>query len=98
MEDDKKNNEFEVKLGLERNSLVDSPNKLVRRSSMKHHRSSIKEPGMGVKFPTDKTTLKRKITWTSEVDEEEDPKTPDSKYRDSKTFYSDSSVNKNIKI
>jgi hypothetical protein len=94
MEDDK--NGF--KLGSERTSITpDSPNKLTRRSSMKHHRSSIKEPGM-VKFPGDKTTLKRKITWTSEVDEEEDPKTPDSKYRDSKTFYSDTSVKIDINL
>lgn len=64
---------------------------LQRRSSMKQkpggNRCSMKEPGTGVKFPTDKT-FKRKITWTSEVDEEE-TKTPDKKYRDSKTFYSD---------
>jgi len=85
------NNESE-KLGLQREPSCESP-MLQRRSSMKMHRSSIKEPSFGVKFPPNKTGLKRKITWTSEVDEEE-AKTPDKKYRDSKTFYSDSSVNK----
>lgn len=95
MEDNNNINENEsVKLGLERsNSLTpDSPNKLQRRSSMKHHRSSIKEPSFGVNFGKEKNSLKRKITWTSEISEEEYPESPASKYRDSKTFYSDTSV------
>lgn len=98
MEDDKKikidnipNTEETQNLGLPREGSFG----FQRRSSMKHHRSSIKgnqsETNSGrtseVKFSPDKT-FKRKITWKSDENEGE-AKTPDTKYRDSKTFYSD---------
>ena len=81
MEDDKNINE-EIKLGHRESS--EAPMLLQRRSSMKQHRSSIKDSG--VKF-NQKNAPKRKITFNSDVDE--DIKSPDKKYRDSKTFYSD---------
>ena len=82
------NNNEEIKLGMVHTT---SENKsFQRRSSMKQHRSSIKEPGMNVpKNPS----FKRQITWNE--DAEEVVVSPEKKYRDSKTFYSDSSV-KNI--
>ena len=77
-----------IKLGIGQETTSEKPQFIQRRSSMKQ--------GGGAKI-ANKTSLKRKISFVAEVEEEEE-KVPDKKYRNSKTFYSDSSVNKKNKI